>query len=190
MVVRMMTPRTCSHTPVTGFCQRRQTCAIGLARRSAAELRGTAGRNGEAGPAADLALRACLLQDDREIVLGRPLVEHVPALLRWLAGREVEEPILLVRSAEDCRVPLLRAQRRRDPNLRLQPGARARLFSLWGMLSVRILTDLNVGSDLRSLLLEFDVCKNPPLQTAVSPEKINARGLGVAVAPKRTKSAC
>ena len=34
----------------------------------------------------------------------------------------------------------------------LQPGAHVRLFSLWRTLSVRILTDVNVGSDLRILL--------------------------------------
>ena len=42
--------------------------------------------------------------------------------------------------------------RRHRRHVLLQPGARARLFSRWRALSVRILTDVNVGSDLRSLL--------------------------------------
>ena len=41
----------------------------------------------------------------------------------------------------------------------LQPGAHVRIFSLWRTLSVRILTDVNVGSE--AYCADIDVCKNP-----------------------------
>ena len=59
----------------------------------------------------------------------------------------------------------------------LQLGAYARLFSLWRTLFVRIRTDVNVGSELRSLLRRQ--CLQESLQTAFSTEKIKARRLGV-----------
>ena len=57
-----------------------------------------------------------------------------------------------------------------------KPGARGRLVSLWGALSVRILTDGNVGSDLRSLLRRH-LHLQESSQTAFSKDKTNARGL-------------
>ena len=50
-----------------------------------------------------------------------------------------------------------------------QPGAHARSFSLWRTLSVRILTDVNAGSDL-SAYCAIDICKNPHRQR--SPQRI------------------